>query len=45
MAPIESGRYFITNRKHKNVATLLDANDHSDVVAGTQVKDLGEMVR
>jgi hypothetical protein len=45
MAPIESGRYIITNRKHKNVAILPDDNDHSDIVAGNQENDLGETVR
>jgi hypothetical protein len=45
MAPLDTGRYVITNAKHRNVVFLPDATESSDVVASDQKDDLGEMVR
>jgi hypothetical protein len=44
MTPLDSGRYIINNRQHKNVAKLYDANDRTGVVSDNQQGDLGEMV-
>ncbi|KAJ7093540.1 hypothetical protein C8R44DRAFT_396185 [Mycena epipterygia] len=38
----DTGRYSITNVKVRNLAVLLDANDESDIVAGTDVNDASE---
>jgi hypothetical protein len=45
MAPLDTGKYVITNSKHRNVAFLPDATESSDIVASDQKDDLGEMVR
>jgi hypothetical protein len=45
MAPLDTGRYIITNAKHRNVVFLPDANEGSDVVGSDQKDDPGEMVR
>jgi hypothetical protein len=44
MAPLDTGRYIVTNAKHRNVVFLPDANEGSDVVASDQKDDPGEMV-
>ena len=45
MAPLDTGRYIITNCKHRNVAFLPDNNDRSGVVASNREDDSGEMVK
>jgi len=44
MAPLDTGRYTITNAKFFNLAVLPDANDESDVVAGVGEYNAGEKV-
>jgi hypothetical protein len=45
MAPPETGRYIITNRKYLNVVILHDANDRSEIVAGNREdNNPGQMV-
>jgi hypothetical protein len=45
MAPLDTGRYIITNCRHKNVVFLPDNNDRSGVVASNREDDPGEMVK
>jgi hypothetical protein len=45
MAPLATGTYVITNRRHKNAVILSDANDYSSIVGGIEENDPGEMVR
>jgi len=42
MAPLDTGRYIITNAKFLNLACLPDANDESDIVARTEENYSGE---
>ena len=44
MAPLDTGRYIITNAKFLNLACLPDANDESDIVARTEENYSGEKV-
>lgn len=44
MAPLDTGRYFITNHRHKNAAILRNANNHSGLIARNCVNDASEMV-
>jgi hypothetical protein len=43
--PLTTGTYIITNRRHRNAATLLNSNDHSSIVACNREGDRGELVR
>ncbi|KIM90338.1 hypothetical protein PILCRDRAFT_1655 [Piloderma croceum F 1598] len=43
MVPLDTGRYVITNRKYQNVPILPDANDQTDIVAGTQEGEPSEL--
>jgi len=45
MAPLDTGRYIITNCLHKRVAILPNATQYSGIVGGTPAQNLGEMVR
>jgi hypothetical protein len=44
MAPIDTGRYTITNVKYLNLAVLPDANDESDISARSEEINTGEKV-
>ncbi|KIM88168.1 hypothetical protein PILCRDRAFT_814083 [Piloderma croceum F 1598] len=43
MAPLDTGRYIITNCLHKRVAILPNATQYSTIVGGTQAQNSGEM--
>jgi hypothetical protein len=45
MAPLDTGRYIITNCRYYNAAVLLDSNDRSGVVACNPDNDTREIVR
>jgi hypothetical protein len=45
MAPLDTGRYIITNCLHKRVVILPNATQYSGIVGGTQAQNPGEMVR
>jgi hypothetical protein len=44
MAPLDTGRYIVTNARHRNVVFLPDGNEGSDIVASDLKDDPGELV-